>query len=113
MQMCSSGAKYILQVEPRTKDKFLYRGRIWVDATDFAVVRLEARPAKNPSFWTRNTDIVQVYTKVSDFWLPAPNRSVSTIRIGGLAELSIEYKDYAVTAVGMAGNSAAIREPCR
>jgi hypothetical protein len=25
----------------------------WVDAANFAVVRIEAAPAKNPSFWTR------------------------------------------------------------
>jgi hypothetical protein len=94
-----AGAKYVLEVEPRTKDKFLYRGRIWVDATDFAVVRLEAQPAKNPSFWTKNTEVMQEYTKVGGFWLPAQNRSVSTIRLGGRAELSIEYKDYDVTPV--------------
>jgi hypothetical protein len=92
-----SGAKYVLEVEPRTKDKFLYRGRIWVDAEDFAVVRLEAKPAKNPSFWTKKAEIVQIYGKVSDFWLPAHNRSVSAIRLGGQAELTIDYKEYQVT----------------
>ncbi len=35
-----SGARYVLKVEPRVKDKFLYYGRIWIDADDFAVVRL-------------------------------------------------------------------------
>ena len=48
-----SGSMYLLQVQPRRKGKFLYRGRIWVDAKDFAVVRVEAEPAKNPSFWTK------------------------------------------------------------
>jgi hypothetical protein len=42
----TTGGMYVLSVEPRTKDKFLYRGHIWVDATDFAVVRLEAEPRK-------------------------------------------------------------------
>jgi hypothetical protein len=91
-----SGATYVLNVEPRTKDKFLYRGRIWVDAEDFAVVRLEAEPAKNPSFWTKKAEIVQVYMKVSDFWLPAYNHSVTAIRLGGHAELTIDYKDYEI-----------------
>ncbi len=74
---------YVLVVEPRRKDKFLYRGRIWVDAEDFAVARLEAEPAKNPSFWTKNSDVEQVYMKVSDFWLPARNHSVTAIRLWG------------------------------
>jgi hypothetical protein len=94
----TSGAKYVLEVEPQTTDKFLYRGRIWVDAEDFAVVRLEAEPAKNPSFWTKKAEIVQEYKKVNDFWLPAINRSISAIRLGGRAELTIDYKDYEITS---------------
>ena len=93
----SSGGLFVLKVEPRTADKFLYRGRIWVDARDFAVVRLEAQPAKNPSFWTKQADIVQEYQKVGDFWLPVRNRSVTAIRLGGRAELTIEYRDYQIT----------------
>jgi hypothetical protein len=94
-----TGSLYILSVEPRTKNKFLYRGRIWVDAEDFAVVRLEGEPAKNPSFWTKDVKIEQTYAKVSDFWLPASNRSSTSIRLGGRAYLTIEYKDYRTTAV--------------
>jgi hypothetical protein len=94
------GSVYVLVVEPRTKDKFLYRGRIWVDARDFAVVRLEAEPAKNPSFWTKTAEIVQTYMKVSDFWLPAHNHSVTAIRVGGRAELTIDYKGYEITSAG-------------
>jgi hypothetical protein len=89
---------YILSVEPRTKNKFLYRGRIWVEAKDFAVVRIEAEPAKNPSFWTTDTSIEQVYAKVRGFWLPASNRSTSRVRLGGYASLTIDYKDYQITA---------------
>jgi hypothetical protein len=89
---------YVLRVEPRTEGKFLYRGRIWVDGQDFAVVRLEAEPAKNPSFWTRKTEIVQQYMKVGDFWLPARNHSITSIRLGGHAELTIECKDYEITS---------------
>lgn len=104
-----SGATYVLRVEPRTKDKFLYRGRIWVDAEDFAVVRLEAEPAKNPSFWTKKAEIVQVYMKVSDFWLPAYNHSVTAIRLGGHAELTIEYKDYEITGTSRVSSSMILR----
>jgi hypothetical protein len=96
----ASGVNYVLKVEPRTKDRFLYRGQIWVDAEDFAVVRLEAEPAKNPSFWTGKAEIVQQYRKVSDFWLPASNHTVTDIRLGGHAELTIDYKDYEITDAG-------------
>jgi Outer membrane lipoprotein-sorting protein len=88
---------YALSVLPRSKNKYLYRGRIWVDATDFAVVRIEAEPAQNPSFWIKKTEIRHAYKKIDGFWLPALNHSQSFMRIGGSAELSIEYKDYKIT----------------
>src|SRR5215472_2393088 len=42
---------YIVEVLPKREDKYLFEGRIWVDAEDFALVRAEGKPAKNPSFW--------------------------------------------------------------
>jgi hypothetical protein len=100
-----TGLSYILSVEPRTDDKLLYRGRIWVDAEDFAVVRIEAAPAKNPSFWTKETKIEQVYGKVGNFWLPVSNRSSSEVRLGGHASFTIDYQDYRITA------ASALRRP--
>jgi hypothetical protein len=91
------GAQYVLNLLPRTKNKFLYRGKIWVDAKDFAVVRIEGEPAKNPSFWIKKTEVKHRYIKVNDFWLPAENHTESVMRIGGQAILSIEYKDYRIT----------------
>jgi outer membrane lipoprotein-sorting protein len=91
------GAQYVLNLLPKTKNKFLYRGKIWVDAKDFAVVRIEAEPAKNPSFWIKKTEVKHKYVKVGDFWLPAENRTESVIRLGGQAVLSIEYRDYKIT----------------
>jgi hypothetical protein len=34
--------------------------------------------------------------KVQDFWLPRRNESVSYIRLGGRATLTIEYNNYRV-----------------
>ena len=92
------GERYVLNLLPKTKNKYLYRGKIWVDAKDFAVVRIEGEPAKNPSFWIKKTEIRHRYVKVNDFWLPAENHTESVIRLGGRAILSIEYKDYRITS---------------
>ncbi len=86
--------QYVLQVTPKVKRKYLYYGKIWVDATDFAVTRIEAEPAQNPSFWIKRSEIHHEYEKIQGFWLPARNQSVSYIRFGGRATLTIEYKDY-------------------
>src|SRR5882672_11603571 len=104
-----TGLSYILSVEPRTANKLLYRGRIWVDAEDFAVVRIEAAPAKNPSFWTKETKIEQAYAKVGNFWLPVSNRSTSTIRLGGHAYFTIDYRDYKITAEAPSSTSSKVK----
>jgi hypothetical protein len=90
------GGRYVINLLPKTKNKFLYRGKIWVDAKDFAVVRIEGEPGKNPSFWIKKTEIAHRYVKVDNFWLPAENHTESLIRLGGTATLTIEYQDYRI-----------------
>jgi hypothetical protein len=85
---------YVFSVEPKVKNKLLYRGKIWIDAEDFAVVRVEAQPAENPSFWIKSTEIHHSYTKIGEFWLPQTNESESKVRFGGTAVLTIDYGTY-------------------
>jgi hypothetical protein len=84
-------------VTPKTPEKYLYRGKIWVDAKDFAVTRIEAEPSKSPSVWVKRSQITHKYEKIGNFWLPAQNRTESWIRLGGHALLSIDYQDYNIT----------------
>ncbi len=91
------GSQYVLAVYPKAKTKYVYRGKVWVDGTDFAVTRIDAEPAQNPSFWTKKNEIHHDYMKVQDFWLPRRNESTSYIRLGGRATLTIDYKNYQVT----------------
>jgi outer membrane lipoprotein-sorting protein len=96
------GGRYVLMLSPKTKNKYLFRGRIWVDEAQFAIVRMEGEPAKNPSFWIKDTKVETVYVNVEDFWLPSLNRSMTAVRLGGHADLRIEYKDYRVTGISPA-----------
>jgi outer membrane lipoprotein-sorting protein len=96
---------YVLDAQPRSKNKFLFRGRIWVNATDFAITRVEGEPAVNPSWWTVKTDFKRRYQKIGDFWLPESNESETKVRVLGTAVLSIEYRDYEITPA--AGATAA------
>ena len=98
-----TGGQYVLQVNPKSRSKYAYRGKVWVDGTDFAVTRIEAEPAQNPSFWTKRSEIRHDYEKVEAFWLPARNYSVSDIRLGGRATLTIDYTNYRVTDARLQG----------
>ena len=85
---------YVLEIDPKKASKFAIRGRIWVDAEDFAIARIEGQPAKNPSFWIKSAQVEQRYGRAGQFWLPALNHSVAQARIFGTTDLVIEYSDY-------------------
>jgi len=91
---------YVLDVSPRKQNRFLYRGKVWIDANDFALAHMEGQPAKSPSFWIKDTHIDSTWAKVGQFWLIQRTQSVSHIRMGGLATLTIDYSDYQITEVG-------------
>jgi hypothetical protein len=86
---------YVLEVTPKNKSKYLIKGRIWVDASDYAITRIEGSPAKNPSFWTRSVHFVHTYKKVGSSWLAASTWSVTKVLIFGTAQLWIRDFDYA------------------
>ncbi|HYK88657.1 MAG TPA: hypothetical protein VE398_07795 [Acidobacteriota bacterium] len=88
--------QYLLRAKARRKDRLLFNGTIWVDAEDGAVTRIEGRPAKSPSFWTRKVDFVQEYQKQGPYWFPARNSSVTQVFIFGRTTTEIEYRGYQV-----------------
>ena len=89
-----TGPAYVLQVSPRTPNKYLIIGKIWIDANDYSIVRIEGQPARNPSFWVHSVHFVHTYQKVGEFWLASSTDTTSQIRIFGESELTIEDIDY-------------------
>ena len=68
---------YVLEVAPKKQKKYLMRGTIWVDAEEFAIVRMDGEPAKNPSFWIKSVRLFgHKYQKVGPFWLAASDKSL-------------------------------------
>jgi len=100
MESVGGRPAYVLEVQPLVDSKYLYRGKVWVDAADFAVAKIQAEPAKNPSVWISSTAINHQYTRTDGFWLPAQNRSETKVRVGGTAVLTIDYGQYQVEEQG-------------
>jgi len=96
------GDFYILEVSPKGKSKYLYRGKLWVDARDFGVARMQGEPAKNPSIWVSHTQIEYRWGRIGGFWLPVHNQSETQVRMGGKAVLTIDYSDYQITGLNRA-----------
>jgi hypothetical protein len=105
MELVSGRTAYVLAITPKRKEKYLFRGRIWVDAEDYALVRAEGNPAKNPSLWTKSTHFVQIYQKNGFLWFPLSTQSVTEAHIFGATDVNIEYFDYAPKTSHHADNS--------
>ena len=60
---------FVARAIPKRRDKYLFEGKVWIDADDFAVVRTEGHPAKKLSFWIQRADFVRQYQKIDNFWL--------------------------------------------
>jgi len=85
---------YIVRVTPLHKNKYLFEGRVWIDAAEFAIAQIDGHPAANPSFWTRHVEFVRSYAKVGDFWLPSRDATVADIRLYGRKTLTIVHYNY-------------------
>ncbi len=95
-EILETGPAYVLSVTPKTANKYLIDGKIWVNANDYSIVRIEGQPAKNPSFWVRSVHFVHTYQKVGQFWFASSTRTTSRIRIFGESQLTIDNSDYAL-----------------
>ena len=102
-----------LALTPKVATKFAVRGRVWVSEDDFGLMRMEGEPAKEVSWWVNRASIDARYQRSGIFWLPARNQSVSRVRMGGEAQLTIDYGRYTVRAVGEGGQATAKLEAMR
>ena len=98
---------YVFDAHPRLSRKYLFRGRIWVDAPTFGVRRVEGTPATPPSFWVRRTEFKHEYQQFDGFWLPVRHHSEAQLRLFGKSTLEIDYRGYHLQMRGGgAGDSA-------
>lgn len=74
---------YVLELNPKRKEKNLVHGNIWVDADTYLVHRTEAEPAKSLSWWVRDVRMVFLYGNVEGMWLQTASEATAIVRILG------------------------------
>ena len=104
---CSGHKCYRVNISPRRNSKYLLKGSIWIDAEDYAIVRITGSPSKRVSFWTLRTEVDRQYQKVNGIWLLVRTNANSDLLIAGRSVLSITY-DYSEVLVENAGATAAL-----
>jgi hypothetical protein len=94
---------YVLELKPKRKHKFLIEGKVWIDSSDFQVVRLEGRPAASLSLWAGRPMLIFEYEKVDAWWMLSRTSSLAQTFFLGRTELVIDHSRYEL------GNAASSR----
>jgi outer membrane lipoprotein-sorting protein len=89
---------FVAEAVPKRKAKYLFEGRVWIDANDYSVVRIEGHPATKLSFWIQHAEFVRQYQKVDRFWLPEQDQTLVQVRLYGKKILKIDHRNYVVNA---------------
>ena len=74
---------YVIELIPKRADKTLLRGKMWVDAKTYLLQRMEAEPAKGPSWWLRDVRVAFTYGSVEGMWLQTGSEFTTNVRIFG------------------------------
>ncbi len=86
---------YVIRMTPKPKRRLLVDGKVWVDAEDAAVTKIDG-DVESSSFWVRSFHMSQSYEKVGRYWLVAAIRNRASVRFLGEARLDIECSGYRV-----------------
>jgi hypothetical protein len=89
---------YLLALNPKRDEKDLIRGKIWVDAASYNILRVEGSPVKTPSWWIRDLYILMNFAEVDGMWLRTFTHAVANVRFKG--RYVMESRDLAYGPVG-------------
>jgi hypothetical protein len=86
---------FLLGMNPRREEKDLLRGKLWVDAENYNIRRVEGTPAKNPSWWIHDLHILMDFADVDGMWLRTFTHAVANVRFKGkyvMESRDLEYR---------------------
>ncbi|MBV8208251.1 MAG: hypothetical protein JO041_15805 [Acidobacteria bacterium] len=83
-------ACYVLSLAPRREEHELLRGRVYVDAGSYHILKLEGQPERSPSWWLRSSYIVMRFGEAGGLWLPVATEGTGEVRIFGRFTLDSE-----------------------
>jgi hypothetical protein len=79
-------------ISPRRKEPALIQGTMFLTPQDGALVRLQGRLAKSPSFWVKSVEVVRAYRHFNGNVVPIALESKAQLRMLGSASLRMTYR---------------------
>src|SRR5712692_4045954 len=90
---------YLLDLNPKRKQKDLISGQAWVDKRSFLVRHIEGEISKTPSWWLKKVRVKLAFADVDGTWLQTSMEAVADVRIFGPHTLTSQILEYRGTDV--------------
>jgi hypothetical protein len=79
-------------ISPRRKEPALIEGTMFLTPQEGALVRLQGRLIKSPSFWVKSVEVVRAYRHFNGKVVPIALESKAQLRMLGSASLRMTYR---------------------
>lgn len=83
-------------LQPKRNTPYLFKGTVWVDAADYAIVQLEGTAVKSPSFLTGPAQASRQYARINGFPMATHAKIVSDSWLVGRTTVTIDYTGYEI-----------------
>jgi hypothetical protein len=85
---------YVLQLNPKRKDKNLISGKAWVDSQSFLIRQLEGDLVKSPSWWIKKVHLKLNFGDVGGVWVQTATWALADVRVFGSQTLTSQLVDH-------------------
>jgi len=86
----------LVDIHARRQSPHLFNGKLWIDAADFTIVRMEGAPVQSPSIFAGESSVSRDYVKVDGFAMATHTEAHSHSFLFGDTLITIEYTDYKI-----------------
>ena len=86
----------VVTLKPLRKSPHLFTGKMWIDASDYTVIRLEGVPSQPPSVFAGQTTVTRDYIKIDGFSMATHAEARSHTFLFGDTLLKIDYTNYQI-----------------
>lgn len=86
----------VLDIAPRRNSEYLFKGKLWVDAHDFAIVQLQGTASKSAFFLARAAEVRRQYTEVEGLPMATHAEAVSGSALLGQTVVKVDYTNYKI-----------------
>jgi hypothetical protein len=84
----------VLDITPRRNSQYLFKGMLWVDARDYAIVQLKGTAAKSAFFLANAAEVTRQYIGIDDLPMANHAEAVSGSALLGQTVVKVDYNSY-------------------